>query len=259
MAGISLLAWNNFVLTSGLTASSAAMPVSNLTDERGSSSVAWQTVGPSALLTITPSIKQQTWRVFGLFRTNLTPFATITVTLYSGDLSAPLLTWTGGADGPEPGYGQAITIAGSDVVADYCTIQIDDPGNPQGFLNIPLAYAGPAWIPETSLSYDTTFGVDPTISSQVARGGQEYLTFLYSQRRAELAFYGFRHGEIMAQLAELQRTAARGPNVLVVPDVTSPTFAMEAIYGRVVATADVAFPYAAADRRSWKARVTERL
>ena len=254
-----LFAWNNYVLTASLSATSQALPVTNLQNERGAPSEAWQTasgVVDSAIVTIRPQLSGSLWRAFGVFRTNLTPFANITVTLYNNPTSA---VWGGSVEGPEPGFYQAILVADADVQADYCTIEIDDPGNRQGFLNVPLIYAGPAWLTTSPPSYDTTFGGDAAVNEAVSRGGQEYPTILYERRRGELSFQSIRSGEVLGQLAELTSTARRGNNVLFVPDVLSETMSQEAIYGRVTATADVGYPYGAADRRSWRARITERL
>ena len=254
-----LFAWNNYVLTAALSASSQALPVSNLQNERGAPSEGWQTAAgviENATVTITPQISRSTWRVFGLFRTNLTPFANVTVTLYNSPSSA---VWGGSVEGPEPGFYQSILVADSDVQADYCVIEIDDPGNRQGFLNVPLIYAGPAWLTTSPPSYETTFGGDAAVNESVSRGGQEYPTLLYERRRGELAFQSIRSGEVLGQLAELTATARRGNNVLFAPDISSETMPQEAIYGRVTATADVGYPYGAADRRSWRARITERL
>lgn len=254
-----VFAWNNYVLTSSLSASSQALPVTNLQDEQGDASTAWQTasgVTQGATITITPPIQQSTWRVFGLFRTNLTAFATVTVTLYN---NPSVIVWSGGADGPEPRYYQSIVVAPQDTLADYCTIQVDDAGNPDGFLNIPLVYAGDAWFPQTAPAYDTTFGGDFVTNEQVSRGGQEYPELLWERRRSEVSLAGVRAGEVNNQLADMAHTARRGNNILFIPDITSETMTIEAIYGRVTATADVGYPYGAADRRSWRGRFTERL
>jgi hypothetical protein len=254
-----LWGWNNYVLPSPLAASSEALPVYNLKDERGAPSVGWQTasgVTQNAIMWVFPTINRSIWRVWGAFRSNLTPFARMTVTLWN---QPDLVVWVGSTSGPEPGFGQSILVAPDDKAADYCSITFDDPGNPQQFINIPLIYAGPAWMMASPPAYDTMFGGDAAINEAVSRGGQEFPVFLYERRRAELAFAGIRQGEVLGQLAELQQTARRGNNILFIPDVMSGTISMEAIYGRVTATADVGFPYAAADRRSWRARVTERL
>jgi len=260
IGGNTALAWNNYVLTSVLVAQAGgqALPVTNLQIEVGDPSTAWQTdAGQThATLYIVPPTTQSLWRAWALCRTNLTSSATVTVTLYN---NPSLFVWNASFDGIEPGFGQAVFIGDTDRKADWCSIDINDPGNTDGFLNIPLVYAGPAWLPLTGLAYETTFGGDAGIDETISRGGQEYPKFRYDRRRGELAFMGIRQSEVMGQLAELQSTARRGNNILCVPDVTSETMTQEAIYGRVFATSDVGFPHAAADRRSWRARITERV
>lgn len=257
--GNTLFAYNNYVLSGGITATSQSMPVANVQDERGSSSIAWQTASGvrDATVTITPPYPRASWRAFGAFRTNLTTGATMTVSLWNS--AGPTLIWMSSVDGIEPGFGQMITIADGDMAADYCTINFQDPSNADTFLNIPLIYAGPAWVPLTGLAYDTTYGYDETTDEPIARGGQEYPSLRWDRRRAEISMVGIRAGEVLNQLAEMQGVARRGTNVLMVPDVTSETINVEAIYGRLRATADVGYPYGATDRRSWRARITERL
>jgi len=213
-------------------------------------------VTQDVIVSVVPAITRSTWRVVGAFRTNLTPSARMTVRLMN---QPNLLVFMASTDGPEPGFGQSILVLPNDIVADFCSIEFDDPANPQLFINVPLMYAGPAWITASPPAWDTTFGGNATVNEAVSRGGQEYPVFLYEQRRGELSFNGIRAGEVFGPLAELSATARRGNNILFIPDTSSATVNIEAIYGRVTATADVGFPYAAADRRSWRARITERL
>jgi hypothetical protein len=54
-------------------------------------------------------------------------------------------------------------------------------------------------------------------------------------------------------------TARLGGNVLFVPNYQSAYMPQEAIYGVLHETADITFPYNMADRRAWRAKLTERL
>lgn len=257
-----LFAWDNIVLTGSLSAPSeaASLGTSQLKDEVGSPSSAWQTVTgitgpPGAVLTITPTQQNRIWRVFGLFRTNLTQFATVTATLYDNNAAV----WSGQALGPYPGYAQCVIVIPQDTTGDYATISISDPTNPDGFINVPLVFAGPAWLPLTGHAYDSTEGDDPKLDETVSRGGQEYPVLRSEQRRFEVSLMGIRDSEVSGYVRPLRRVAARGNNVLFIPDVTSDKMDQEAVYGRMYSTADVGYPYAAADRRSWRVRMTERL
>lgn len=259
----SAIGFNNYVLSAALAAGSAAptMSVGNLQDETGSPSVAWQTAGGAvtsaagANFTITPPLAAQTWRAAGIFRTNLTQSAMVTFSFVLN--GTPVYSWA--SIGPTPGYGLVVHVAPDNIVADYCRIDIDDIDNPDGFINVPLCFAGPAWLPLSAPSYDTTIGSDSQSDETVSRGGQEFTSLLWFKRRMELAFAGIRPSELLSGVAPLERAARTGNNILFVPDIASDTLLAEAIYGRMTPTADIGYPYSAADRRSWRTKITERL
>lgn len=259
-----VLAWNNYITSASLVAGSAAasLPVQNLQNDIGSASTGWQTAAgvitnaAGAWFRATPATPAQTWRALGIFRCNLTPAATVTLELWNS--AGPTLVSSVAAQ-VVAGYGQAVAILPADTTADYCEVHIDDPTNPDGFVNVALAYGGPAWLPATGASWDTTVGRDDSVTETVSRGGQEYPVLLWQRRRWDLALDGIRQSELWADIGELDRISRAGGNVLFVPDQTSSTMQQEAVFGRLQSTADVTFPYSGADRRAWRASITERL
>jgi hypothetical protein len=260
--GNTVLGINNLVKTGALSAGSQAanMPITNLQTDAGASSMAWQTAAgvrtasAGATFRITPT--RQLWRLFGLFRTNLTQGASVTFSLYQNPSA---LVWRQTVTGPSPGYFQAVAVAPDDVYADYCQVDIDDAGNPDGFINIPLAYAGPAWLPMLGFTWNSTYGRDSTVDELISRGGQEYPTYLYQQRRWEAAFDAITDSELWGVAQDLDRISRYGGNILFVPDLASHTIANEAVFGRVTVTADVSYIAGFADRHAWKFRCKERL
>jgi hypothetical protein len=260
--GSTIIGLNNLVKTGALTAASSAvnMGIANLQIDSGAPSQAWQTVGgiltaaAGANFRITPT--RQLWRLFGLFRTNLTQGATITFNLY---INPSTLVWSGTVTGPVPGYGQVVAVAPADTLADYCVVNITDTGNPDGFINIPLCYAGPAWIPELGQTWNSTFGRDAVVDEMISRGGQEYPTYRYQQRRWETDFDAISRSELWASAQELDRVSRLGGNILFVPDRASSTISQEAVFGRVAVTSDVAWIPGVGDRYRWKFRCKERL
>jgi hypothetical protein len=158
-----------------------------------------------------------------------------------------------------PGYGQSINAAPAQVTGQAARLDVSDPTNPDGFLNIPLAYAGPAWQPLIGPSWDSTVGRDDTTDEVVTQGGQEFPINRFTRRRWVVALNAVKQSEVWVQLGELDRASRAGGNVLFVPDYTSANLPQEAIYGRCKPIADVSFPYQAADARAWKANITERL
>lgn len=253
----SIIAWSNAVKTATLTATSAqpALPVTNLVSDQGSPASAWQTLAAvtTATLTITPAART-TFRVFGLFRTNLTAAAVVTVKGITNPGSVVISTLVA-----SPANGQVVFVAPAAYAADVVTVLIADPTNPDGHLNIPLAFAGPAWQPLTAMAWASTMGRDDVSDSVTTRGGQTYVDLRASARRWEIALDGVRQTEAFANLDVLDRWSRAGGNAMVIPNLTSTDLQSEATFGIIKATADVTFPLGIGNRRSWRARLTERL
>lgn len=254
--------WNNRINSSSLTVSSSqpGMDVSQLQNAQGSSSTAWQTTTASyGGLRLDSGSDATTWRGLGLFRTNLTSGATIRWRI-SSDVNANNIFWDTGlvSAGIVAGYGQSVTVLPYQVTGRYCFVEIVDTANPDGFLNIPLVYAGPVWQPLTNINFDSSVGRDEQTDEVTTRGGSEYPVAQYSRRRWDVTLAGIRQAELWSQAGELDRYARSGNNTLFVPDPAG-AVSQEAIYGRCRVMSDFSFTSGSADRRSWKIRFTERL
>lgn len=265
MPSKTILAWNNYFKTGSISANSnaPAMNADNLAGDLCAPAMGWQTnvgvvSGASALLRVDAPTAGSTWRVFGLFQTNLTSSATMIFTLW---LSAgPTSVWSSGTVfGPQPGYGQVIVVAPSDQTADFLQIEFSDTTNPDAFLNIGGAFAGPAWFPESGISWGSTTGRDEAVTRSVTRGGQEYGDMQWQKRTWAIGFEGVRNAEMWTQLDSLRRHARTTQNVLFIPDHTSSYLQNEATYGILTDVSAVGFPARSADRRSWQATISERL
>jgi hypothetical protein len=257
-----VLAWNNYAKTATITAGSAAtnMPATNVAGDQGSASAGWQTAAgvltgaAGAHIEVIPPTTGLPWRAFGLFGTNLTAAANVSFNLMVGGS----IVWAQ-AVSPVAGYKQCVCFAPADTAADYLRINIDDPGNPDGFINVPLLFGGPAWFPKGSTGFTSTVGRDDSVSEVVTRGGQEYPNLLWQRRRWNIALDSLRAAETWQQADPLFRIAKAGGNVLFAPDTSSVFLQQEAIYGRLKGAADISYPYGGADRRRWQSSVTERL
>jgi hypothetical protein len=109
-------------------------------------------------------------------------------------------------------------------------------------------------------SWDTVWGRDDRVDTAVSVGGQEWPLYRWQRRRCEFGLPAMdASSELWTYQQELDRTARLGGNVLLVPDTSSSTINRETIYGRLVATADVTYPFKNTTRRAWRARITERL
>ena len=266
----SVFGWVNSVSTAVLSAgnSEAFLGVANLQNDQGSPSQAWQTGAGSvtsslgAWLLIDSGSTLTVWQGFGLFRTNLTTQSTVRWqvgnTLATGRITSPL--WDSGTIDAaiKAGYGQTVTIA-NPVAGRYCSVDINDATNPDGFINIPLAFAGTLWQPASGITYASLYGRNEQTIETVTRGGQEFPVLAWTQRNWQLALDGIRVGEMWTRLNELDRASRSGGNVLFVPDTAGTNITYESIFGRLRVTAPIGFPYAAADRRSWRATISERL
>ena len=161
--------------------------------------------------------------------------------------------------GVQAGFGQSVTVAPGDVTGRVCRLDVSDPTNPDGFLNIPLAYAGPVWTPATNIDYQTTFGRDDQVDEVTSRGGSEYPSLQWARRRWDVTLQGIRASEVWTQAMALDLAARAGGNVLFIPNPAGADVGRETVYGRLKSLADLSFPYGSADRRAWKVRITERL
>jgi hypothetical protein len=266
--GISAFGWTNRVTTGALSVVSAAanMGAGNLQDDQCSSDSAWQTPSGTvtgAWLVIDSGSTSSTWRAFGLFRTNLTAAATVRWkvgnTLTTGRVSSPSYDSGTVNAGVAAGYLQSLVIPTADQTGRYCEVQIDDSGNPDGFISVPGVFAGPLFLPAVSAGFASTFGRTDRTDEVVTQGGQEFPINRSISRVQSVALAGVTVAETWASVMELDRIARAGGNVLFAPDVTSTTLAREAVFGRLRNASAVSYPYGSSDRRAWSATVTERL
>ena len=73
----------------------ATLPVTNLANDIGAPSTAWQTLAGAVsgvLLTITPAART-TFRTFGVFQTNMTSAGTVTARAYTNPGAVLVGTW----------------------------------------------------------------------------------------------------------------------------------------------------------------------
>jgi hypothetical protein len=257
-----LIAWNNLVKSATLAASSEDLPIGNIATDSGSAADAWQTengdvtLATGALFTVTPA-PASTWRVFGVFRTNLTSDAVVHFGLWN-DGSPPTLV-TDVTASPVNGYGQAVAVLPANTTADFLQVYIEDSGNPDNHINIPQVFAGTAWFPARSIGFSSTVGRDVSRSDVTTRAGQVYPTLNFRRRRWNIQLESLLTAEVWGQVDDLLMLADTGTNLLFVPDIASSYLQREAVFGQLGALADVSFPYQSADRRRWSAQIVERL
>jgi hypothetical protein len=164
------------------------------------------------------------------------------------------------AAGVAPGYGQSVLVLPEPVQGQLCRLDISDPSNPDGFINVPLLYAGDAWTPDRNIGWESAPGSDAQRDEVVTRGGQEFPSLQYARRRWDIDHKALGRNEVWPQLAEMIRSAQAGGNCLFVPDPDSVEVNREAVYGRLTATNNsITYPYQTLERRAWRGQITERL
>lgn len=161
--------------------------------------------------------------------------------------------------GVAPGYGQSILVMPEAVHGQLCRLDISDPSNAQGFINIPLLYAGDSWTPALNIDWESAPGNDAEVVEVVTRGGQEYPTLRYERRRWEISHQALSSQEIWRNVSEMMRSARTGGNVLFVPEPDGEDINREAVFGRLHSTADYTYPLQAREHRAWRGQITERL
>ena len=110
---------------------------------------------------------------------------------------------------PIPPYGQVVVVLPSDTIGSDLTISINNSANPDGFINVPLAFGGPVWFPAgaaSSIERSAEIQIDETVT----RGGQEYPVMRWQRRRWNIALDSVRGSEVWADLDTLDAAARAG-------------------------------------------------
>jgi hypothetical protein len=257
---MALLGWEN-----AIEASSTSLAVSAAADGAsaellrvpiGAASVAWQTPAgtTTASLTVTAAAAVA-FRAACLSRTNLTTGATIRVRVGSAAniISAPAYDSGTVSAGVAVGIGQALHVMSAAVSAVAMRIDISDAANPDGYLNIPLAYAGPGT--EFNIAYSSNTGLDVRRGDTTTRGGQVFVDAL-SRARGWTLDVGHIRDAAADWLDPLEASAAQGRNILFVPRVGNARAAAESVFG-ILAPGRRGF--LGVNGRSWSATISERL
>lgn len=267
--GLTALGYKNYAKDAVITAYSTAatgLGVENVANDQGAAQYAWQTTSgiitaaAGAKIKIVPATPAQSWRCAGVFRTNLTPGATVTFSWYNVGSPSPTLVTSAARSGPPASYRQVIAILSADITADYLEIGFDDASNPDGFINIPLVYCGPLWLPAYGRTFRSAFGRQDRTERMATIGGQTFVTHRWQQRWLSLDFDAARASdEVWGYAMEIDRLARLGGNILAIPDVSSSNLQYEAVFGEMFTSDQMTYGMRTAQHVSWSARVTERL
>jgi hypothetical protein len=225
------------------SASVAGLGPSQLQNDQGNASFALQIPGTSGSITVSGSAE---YRMFGLFRTNLTPSASVSWSI--GGASCAVVPW----------FGQSVLVLDAPVSAGGVTVSISDPSNPDGFLNIPLAYAGPGFQPLVNMDFSSAPNRQAGTLKEITRAGGTLARNDWVKRTFDLSMSNIRPDEVTT-MDDIDLVGRHSHNILFVPDPMSATIGREAIFGEWEGTSGLTYPYQAADARGYRATITERL
>lgn len=256
-----MIGYINRLLTASLTADNqvASLPVTNLQTPHADTTNQWRTTSRTASFTADTGSSASTWRLFMLAHTNLNSNALIRW-IVSDDSTFATSNYDSGSTfaGTLPGYQQSVIIAPSEVTGRYVRCSLNNASNPDPFLSVGLAYAGPVYTPGRGLSYESSWAVQTAQDIVQTRGGQQYVTLRHRQRAWDMAFNTLPSAELYTSIAEVMRTADTGQNIAFVP-FSDGQPSREAIMGLLRTTSGIGYPARIAQYRGWRAQITERL
>ena len=253
--------WQNNVLRATLAASAQAsgLPVTNLQNQQGAASLGWRAPGTSAVLTLS-GISGAKWQAISLHRTNLSATATWRIRTGSYDTGWWGVDWHTDWSGPcNVANGQCVYVLPSIATDERCEITITDTANPDGFLSVPLLYAGPLFQPVRNFSTQSTSGNNLGQDTVTTLGGSEFVSGRWYQRKLTIVHDSLGDADA-AVLDQVLQAAATGQNILFVPDpdATTDVLAQKSLFG-TLSGGDLSNPYGPADRHSLTLNLTERL
>lgn len=254
--------WVNYAVSGTVTASHAetTMPATNVQTVNGTSSEAWQT--PPGILTPTLFIDAGAsvpWHVLALFRTNLNAAAQVRWRLSdNSDMSDPILDTGNISAGVVPGIGQSVLVLSFPITTRYASCEVRNSSNADGFINVPLVFAGPVWTMDGGISYRSQIGYEEIADDYETRGGQEDRVLRGLRRVWQVDLPALRSAELWPSVLEMDRVSRDGRNVLFVPNLTNAGGnEREAVFGRLRPNGLAGF--LSFDRRTWSAKISERL
>lgn len=104
------------------------------------------------------------------------------------------------------------------VVARYWKIEIDDEGNPDGYVELSRLFLSPGYQPTHNAEYGATIGWETDTSRQRSLGGADFYDERRPRRRMRLTLNAIEMDELYAQMFEIQRRQGISRQIYVVLD-----------------------------------------
>lgn len=249
-----------------MSASSAALPAANLQDRqitkvwRSTATVAWVQCdfGQARWIELVALIGLAITQL-GTWRIRLSDDPTFATAAYdSGAVRAwpiigghgalPWGVWSwGDLLGEEDAAYYTITalqLLPEAVVARYLRIDIDDTGNPDGFVQAGRLIAGPAYRPSYNLDYGWEIGFVDESGIDRSRGGQTWVDERPRYRVARFTLSGISEAELYANVFDyVDRRKGIAGDVLWIPQPHKPElYVHEVIYGHMRSLSPITNP-----------------
>lgn len=122
----------------------------------------------------------------------------------------------------------------------HVRIDMDDPGNPAGYLEAGRALLAPAWTPSVNLQFG--WSIEQVDESRVvkSRGGQAYFNTKPKYRRLRFRIEHLDIDEMLANAYELERLKGTGGDILAMVDPDDTTHLhRRTVYGRIAETTPI--------------------
>ncbi|EDP66835.1 hypothetical protein BAL199_17278 [alpha proteobacterium BAL199] len=137
----------------------------------------------------------------------------------------------------------AIHVLPVPVIARHLRLELDDPGNPEGYLQAGRLVAGPAWQPRVNLQYGWSIEQVDDSRTVRSRGGQSYVDVQPKYRRLRFAFDFLERDEVFGHAYELERIKGVGGDLMVMADPDDLQHRhRHTVYGVLAETAPIANP-----------------
>lgn len=249
--------YSNLILIGSVSATSqvASMPASNVQSDQGSASMAWRFTDATSVLNLALTAASP-MQVFSLHRTNLSSSATLRLQGYNTAVSGNAVFDTGQFPANIVN-GQTVAFLSNSYTINTLHIAVTEPNMVDGYVSVPLVYAGPIWQPLRNFSSATVSGTDTGVDEVTTLSGVEFPQFRWQRRRYVIDHQSFGDAEL-PMLRTLARLGNASRNVLFLPDPSATTLNGDALFGRL-APSDVSNLGGTSDRHGTKLTLTERL
>ncbi|MGE0658267.1 MAG: hypothetical protein AB7F36_01700 [Reyranellaceae bacterium] len=241
--------------TVAASSEAAGLPLSNAIADPHAGTV-WRALAASATVSAAWS-SAKPLRAFALAQATLSASARLWLRLSNVEAGAAD-AWDSGwlAGDVEPGFGQWVLVLEQAVSARFLEIEIVDPGNTTGWIDIGVAWAGDAFETAFNPRWGMAMGHDDPSQGRASLGGQTYALARPPVRLARGSYDLLPEAQAQGELLDLARRGSLD-NVLFVPQPGIRARNREAVIGLLQKSHRL--PVTAFGRAAWDFEIRERL